>query len=493
MEIKPGLAIKIFGWLSAILILLAHFFRMQAWPGAGILIIISTTLFLFFYLPLFFLQAWKNKENRYVSLIQTITLFLYASTALWKTMHWPGGGVLFNSMFYYTFFFLIPFTFYLLVRTGKNSLSLFHTIIVIILVMSFSTSSLSRSISSGMLEGFAQSAYKVEGSLQRAEAKNARLYEAFELLEEKNNNPYYDLALKLRSMSDSSAEYVHDMRRLMISRINNIPLSEADSLSLSELRNKTTYEVGNELIIGDIYNPNKGKFSGHELKGVIDRYRDSVVSLVQSENKEFIRAGINLDTENSIDENGEPVSWAVYTFYNLPAMTTISTLTSIENEIRNAETQVLADLLNMASKSSKDNIAMKVADMGEKLEKEKQEKQIAILQKERELNEVKMNAKNSELESVNRTIAWFVTGLFICGVMLFFIIRSNLIRKKINRELETQKKIIEDQKYEVEHQKELIEEKQREIIDSIKYARRIQSSLLTSEKYIEKSLKRSKT
>jgi tetratricopeptide (TPR) repeat protein len=44
------------------------------------------------------------------------------------------------------------------------------------------------------------------------------------------------------------------------------------------------------------------------------------------------------------------------------------------------------------------------------------------------------------------------------------------------------------QKEIIEKQKEKVEEKQKEILDSIRYAKRIQSSLLTNEKYIQKNL-----
>ena len=43
---------------------------------------------------------------------------------------------------------------------------------------------------------------------------------------------------------------------------------------------------------------------------------------------------------------------------------------------------------------------------------------------------------------------------------------------------------------EVETQKQKVEEKQKEILDSIQYAKRIQVSLLPTEKYIDKTLKR---
>ncbi len=59
-----------------------------------------------------------------------------------------------------------------------------------------------------------------------------------------------------------------------------------------------------------------------------------------------------------------------------------------------------------------------------------------------------------------------------------------------NRFLITQKQkaIIEQQKQIVEHQKHVVEEKQNEVLASIRYAKRIQQSLLPTEKYIERIL-----
>jgi len=62
------------------------------------------------------------------------------------------------------------------------------------------------------------------------------------------------------------------------------------------------------------------------------------------------------------------------------------------------------------------------------------------------------------------------------AIVAVIVIRSLRITKK-------QKRIIEMQKH-------IVEEKQKEILDSIHYAQRIQQALLTSEKYIERNLKR---
>lgn len=51
-------------------------------------------------------------------------------------------------------------------------------------------------------------------------------------------------------------------------------------------------------------------------------------------------------------------------------------------------------------------------------------------------------------------------------------------------------RVTRQQKQIIEHQKELVEEKQLEILDSIHYAKRIQESLLPTEKYIDKNINR---
>jgi len=55
-----------------------------------------------------------------------------------------------------------------------------------------------------------------------------------------------------------------------------------------------------------------------------------------------------------------------------------------------------------------------------------------------------------------------------------------------------QKVVIEQQKAVVEKAHVLLEEKNEEILSSIRYAKRIQDALLTSQKYIERNINRLK-
>ncbi|MDX2171798.1 MAG: tetratricopeptide repeat protein [Bacteroidota bacterium] len=92
------------------------------------------------------------------------------------------------------------------------------------------------------------------------------------------------------------------------------------------------------------------------------------------------------------------------------------------------------------------------------------EKKEAVL-KEQRAKERAIANEQSRIQKI--IIACVLIGFLLMVGFVFFVFRS----LKITR-----------------NQKEIIEEKQKEILDSIRYAKRIQTSLMPSEKYIEKKL-----
>ncbi len=72
--------------------------------------------------------------------------------------------------------------------------------------------------------------------------------------------------------------------------------------------------------------------------------------------------------------------------------------------------------------------------------------------------------------------------LFFGIIFMIFSFAGMSIRYKLTRENFLNSLMLQKSK-------DLIEEKQKEILDSIHYAKRIQNALITSEKYIEKTIK----
>jgi hypothetical protein len=116
--------------------------------------------------------------------------------------------------------------------------------------------------------------------------------------------------------------------------------------------------------------------------------------------------------------------------------------------------------------------------------------QFEVEKKEAELK-VKAEAEQEKLKAVaaeekkRQQVIIFAVG----GVLLIVVVFSLFLFKRF-RITQKQKIIIEEQKIHVDEAYEKLHEKNKEVMDSIYYARRIQTALLPSEKYIDKHLKK---
>ncbi len=106
------------------------------------------------------------------------------------------------------------------------------------------------------------------------------------------------------------------------------------------------------------------------------------------------------------------------------------------------------------------------------------DKKEAALKAEQEKKDVITKAESKKQRLILLFISLVLILVFIFSI---FILRSLRITRK-------QKQLIEIKNKETEAQKAVIEEKQAEILQSIHYAKRIQQSLLPTEKYIARNL-----
>jgi len=94
----------------------------------------------------------------------------------------------------------------------------------------------------------------------------------------------------------------------------------------------------------------------------------------------------------------------------------------------------------------------------------------------------KLDAVTAEEKQKQKIVIYAVAGMLLVVIVfsLFLLNRFRVTQK--------QKKVIEEQKVLVDKAYEHLHEKNKEVMDSIFYARRIQRSLLPTEKYIENKL-----
>ncbi len=86
----------------------------------------------------------------------------------------------------------------------------------------------------------------------------------------------------------------------------------------------------------------------------------------------------------------------------------------------------------------------------------------------------------------------FIGGFVFILLIALLILRGYRNKQKANLIITKQKQDVEKAKETIEHQKKEVDEKQKDILDSIRYAKRIQQSLMAPEKQIGKTLTRLK-
>jgi hypothetical protein len=103
------------GAFSAIGLVIASFFKLMHWPGAGMLIVLSIAFFSFIFLPiLFVLKSKEVKMAREKITIGVGTLIggLFCLSVLFKVMHWPGANFMGVASLLGLFFIFLPLHFF---------------------------------------------------------------------------------------------------------------------------------------------------------------------------------------------------------------------------------------------------------------------------------------------------------------------------------------------------------------------------------------------
>lgn len=184
-----------------------------------------------------------------------------------------------------------------------------------------------------------------------------------------------------------------------------------------------------------------------------------------SEAEKYLRQGLNLLHEMG-QLKGLPETYA-----------TLAEIAAAKKDFKNAyELFRLSAGYNDSTLNS--DVQKKIADLQMLFEKEKNDKKIQLLNKDKEV-QTRISASERKQKNII-LISGVIIVILLCVFIAFVVNRFNLTRK--------QKTIIELKEKETARQKEVIEEKQKEIIDSINYAKRIQHSLLAGDDILNRNL-----
>lgn len=195
------------------------------------------------------------------------------------------------------------------------------------------TAMLALNVSEEFMNAFRLVNEGLENTTENFSNTNKITYGAFESAMKNNpvkTKPYYDKALLAQEYSAELNKYVTDLKKNLIEMAGGIDEETHDIAKRSDM------EIGTQLMIT--------QKKGQELRAKILETRTKLLDLVDP--KERANFNFNLDAKEPLkDKEGVTKTWESKNFEGVPVTAAVTLLSKIQNDIKNAESDVVTHLL----------------------------------------------------------------------------------------------------------------------------------------------------
>lgn len=223
------------------------------------------------------------------------------------------------------------------------------------------TALLALNVSKEILDAFVIVNEGLEKTNANYVSRNALLYTVFED-QEKNNQvkvkPFNDKAKEVKKLADEMYQYVRVIKTELISIEDGVPIEAADTITVRSIQNKDKYDNTTNLMCGTDVHCRGARAT--ELKEKLDVFKKAILSKLDPKIAGSVNVG--LDTQDPPTRGTETTSWESEKFYHLPLAAVVTLLSQIQTEVRNAEGEVVNELLKSIDATSfkVDNVVAQV-------------------------------------------------------------------------------------------------------------------------------------
>lgn len=331
------------GYLAAFIFLIGVIFKVQHYPGAGILITLSCIVISLGYgLPLFFEKNkfTSNFYQKFFNFLVLLLMLLIPTGFMFKVQHWPYAGALIylgNILL----FICIPFIIINAVQSKdlQKKLNYHNEAIIFILLAGFSIFMLLARTDKNILNSFAPIGNAVVTEMKFNEAKSNELFAVLEntVIANSAGKAYLEKAQSVKNASDSLDLYIMGLEKLLITATEQ---KSGNPDSLETIKNNTDYVTVDTILF-------EKQFKATELKQKLITYKELIGQNTNSRGKDIINLLFN--TDNPLPVEGDTLTWEVAKFKHFPVVAVMLSLNQIRSNIRLLEAETMTYLQAMAA------------------------------------------------------------------------------------------------------------------------------------------------
>lgn len=186
-----------------------------------------------------------------------------------------------------------------------------------------------------VLDGLVMVEDSINTSIQNTTRQNQIILDNFQAAYNQNQTkvgPWYSKAKDFKKKSDSLFQYVQSLKLQIVKE------ADGDSGTLNNINHKDDLNAPGVVMLSPLTK------RGKALRQAVDTYRNLSISLINDPGKKKIIEQ-NLATVARGTAKKEGKNWEESLFDQMPVVASITMLTKLQNDIRQSEGEVLADLL----------------------------------------------------------------------------------------------------------------------------------------------------
>jgi len=222
------------------------------------------------------------------------------------------------------------------------------------------TALLALNVSKDILDAFVVVNKGLENTTSNFTNRNENLYADFDLaksIDPVRVTPNWKLAQQVKKHSSELTDFIDKLQKQLVAKTDGIEQSAADTLQMADIKSKDNYDIPTNILIGDSEDGAAG--ASRKLKNKLIAFREQLSNCILAEDKKNII--LDIDTEDPKNK-GNNENWELYNFFHRPLVASITILSKLKNDVKNAESIVVDYLLkqNDTDAMKFDTIAAKV-------------------------------------------------------------------------------------------------------------------------------------
>lgn len=235
----------LFGMSSALISILGALFKKMHWPGGGLLLTVGIALVVLVFLPLYFIINYREqseKKNPVYAIVGYFTIALLLAGALFKNMHWPGANRLVEGGIGFLILGFIPlYVVNVFQRSGKEKIGLPYVVMLLVgisIIIVFTNVYMSKNL----LNIYLENALSNEESVAQVQKRTAHL------LDLSHDSTYVDKNHVVSKIHDQARELqvmITEMQEGLMDFVNQ------PGSSINEVKGKDNRGAGRAAILED--------------------------------------------------------------------------------------------------------------------------------------------------------------------------------------------------------------------------------------------------